>query len=98
MVKTQASYRANLYRVSGNVQGVGFRYFVLRRAGDLGLVGSVRNLPGGGLEVRAGGPPRDLARLEQQLVRGPASAEVSSVSTMALDPAPQWQRFEITYF
>ncbi len=98
MAESAANYRANLYQVRGKVQGVGFRYFVLRRAGDLGLVGSVRNLPDGEVEVRAGGAPKDLARLRVHLARGPAAAEVSGVSTMELDPAPQWQRFEITYF
>ncbi len=98
MVEAETGYRATLFHVSGRVQGVGFRYFVLRRAGDLGLVGSVRNLPDGGVEVQAGGPAEDLARLGRQLARGPASAVVSGVSTMALDPAPRWQRFEITYF
>ncbi|HEU5169726.1 MAG TPA: acylphosphatase, partial [Gemmatimonadales bacterium] len=32
------------YVVSGRVQGVGFRWFVLRQAGRLGLTGHVRNL------------------------------------------------------
>lgn len=98
MVEAKRGYSATLFRVHGKVQGVGYRYFVLRRAGDLGLVGSVRNLPDGAVEVQAGGPTSDLTRLRWQLERGPAAAQVTGVSAKALDPAPRWQKFEITYF
>jgi acylphosphatase len=37
--------------VSGNVQGVGFRWFVQGRASAAGLSGSARNLPDGRVEV-----------------------------------------------
>ena len=39
--------------VRGRVQGVGFRYFTASRARALGLSGSARNLPTGGVEVIA---------------------------------------------
>jgi acylphosphatase len=42
--------------VSGRVQGVGFRYFVRRRAEPLGLVGTATNLRNGDVEVIAEGP------------------------------------------
>ncbi len=42
--------------VSGRVQGVGFRYWVLREAESLGLAGSAANLPDGRVEVIAEGP------------------------------------------
>ena len=93
-----ATYQAICFRVTGKVQGVGFRYFTLRRAGSLGLVGSVRNLPDGSVEARAGGSPAELERFRRELGRGPASAEVTGVSEIVLDPAPKWRKFEITYF
>ena len=37
--------------VRGRVQGVGFRYWVRRRAEPLGLVGTATNLDNGGVEV-----------------------------------------------
>jgi acylphosphatase len=43
-------------RVEGGVQGVGFRWFVQRVAGELGLAGSATNLPDGSVEVVAEGP------------------------------------------
>ena len=42
--------------VSGDVQGVGYRWFVRGLAIDAGLAGSARNLPDGRVEVVAEGP------------------------------------------
>ncbi len=66
--------------VSGQVQGVGFRYFVLRRARQLGLSGSVRNLPGGQVEVRAAGARDELNLLLEDLRRGPLFSRVEDVT------------------
>ena len=41
--------------VEGRVQGVGFRYFTQKLAQQFGLVGWVRNLPDGTVEVEAEG-------------------------------------------
>ena len=67
------------YLISGRVQGVGFRYFVVRRAGALGLTGWTRNLPDGRVEVVAKGEADDLGQLETALRSGPRSAHVSTV-------------------
>jgi acylphosphatase len=67
------------YRVSGRVQGVGFRVWTVRRASALGLRGSVRNLGDGGVEVEAEGPLGAVQRLVELLRRGPALAQVREV-------------------
>ncbi len=67
------------YLVRGVVQGVGYRYFVLRQAAALGVSGYARNLPDGSVEVVAEGSEETLADLEQRLRRGPAAADVTSV-------------------
>ena len=41
--------------VSGDVQGVGYRFFAVREAQKLGLTGWVRNLPNGDVEILAEG-------------------------------------------
>ena len=65
------------FLVSGQVQGVGFRWFVARHARSLGLGGYARNLPDGRVEVVASGEgPEALARLEELLRAGPAHAMV----------------------
>lgn len=65
--------------VGGRVQGVGFRFFVVRVARKLGLTGSVRNLPDGRVEVHAAGDRAELARLEQALRNGPALGRVDRI-------------------
>ncbi|HEY7684074.1 MAG TPA: acylphosphatase [Gemmatimonadales bacterium] len=67
------------FLVRGSVQGVGFRYFVLRRAASLGLYGWTRNLADGSVEVVARGEPTALASLEISLLDGPRLARVTDV-------------------
>jgi acylphosphatase len=66
--------------VIGRVQGVGFRYFVLREAMALGLEGWVANTSGGAVRCVAEGPRVSLETLLERLHDGPASAIVDRVS------------------
>jgi acylphosphatase len=72
-------------RITGRVQGVGFRWFVREEARRLGLSGWVTNLPGGEVEVRAGGEGSSLDRLRRALEVGPTGAEVYKVSDITDD-------------
>jgi acylphosphatase len=69
------------YVVSGRVQGVGFRWFVLQQARRLDLSGYARNCADGTVEVVARGDEAALMALEQLLVEGPELAAVSEVHT-----------------
>ncbi len=62
------------------VQGVGYRFFVERVAGRLGLAGYAKNLRDGRVEVYAIGPEVSLASLRAELARGPAAAVVAGVA------------------
>ena len=66
----------------GRVQGVGFRYFVWREAGVLGLNGWVRNRSDGSVEVLAAGQREALESLGHRLEEGPRSSRVTSVSVI----------------
>jgi acylphosphatase len=82
--------------ISGIVQGVGFRYFVLNRARVLGITGWVRNLPDGRVEVVGKGAREVLQVLESALRGGPAHASVSDVEkTEISDDADRFMSFEI---
>ncbi len=70
-------------RVTGVVQGVGFRWWTLRLARSLGLRGVVRNLPDGSVEVRAAGSPHALDEFRHSLRSGPSHATV-----LDLEPLP----------
>ena len=70
---------ARSYRVRGQVQGVGFRYFVEHSAMAIGVNGWVRNDDDGSVEVYAVGTPSQLAELAGLLWKGPRWAEVRGV-------------------
>ena len=72
------------YVVSGRVQGVGYRYFVLRQADVLGLSGYARNLADGAVEVVAEGTEAVLADFEARLREGPSFAEVTGLEREAI--------------
>ena len=67
------------FLVSGEVQGVGFRWFVARHSRRLGLHGHARNLNDGRVEVVVSGEESSVAELESLLAAGPAHAQVSRV-------------------
>ena len=52
---------------SGQVQGVGFRYTVRSVATGFVVTGSVRNLPGGGVELVAEGAKDELEAFRQAI-------------------------------
>jgi len=66
--------------VSGQVQGVGYRRFVQRRALDMGVVGYAENHSDGKVEIVAEGLREDLERLLHWIRQGPPHAEVSEVA------------------
>jgi acylphosphatase len=68
--------------VSGRVQGVGFRWFVVEEARRLRLSGWVRNRPDGKVEIAASGNADALARLESAVTSGPPGAQVQKVSRL----------------
>ena len=72
--------------VRGQVQGVGFRWFVRERARRLGLRGWVRNRADGCVEVAAAGDEESIAYLRQSLARGPSGAQVSGVDDLPDGP------------
>lgn len=68
-------------RVKGVVQGVGFRYFVMRNANKLGIKGYVRNCPDGDVELEAEGEKAELEKLIDKVKQGPSLSRVQKVST-----------------
>ena len=73
------------YKVSGRVQGVGFRASARAQALSLGLSGWARNCADGGVEVMACGLATQLEALHHWLHSGPPQAQVTAVTQ---SPAP----------
>ena len=82
-------------RISGRVQGVGFRWFVVNEAERLGVHGWVRNTPDGDVEVEAAGPSEVIAEFRRLLERGPSAARVNQVKEMAPSDYELPKTFEI---
>ena len=70
---------AKRYFISGQVQGVGYRFFAVRVAQRLGIAGFVRNLRDGRVEVYAIGDDGQQEDLRLELERGPRASRVTSV-------------------
>jgi len=87
--------RAKQYLVRGRVQGVGFRWFVRRAADRLGIVGDIRNLPSGDVEVRAQADESVLDLFKRELQSGPPSAEVGEVIEQDLQVTDRYSSFQI---
>jgi acylphosphatase len=83
-------------KVNGLVQGVGFRYFMLQRALQLGLTGFVRNLPDGSVEAEAEGRESSLLALLDDVKRGPLGAEVDELEQEWKDYTGSYRGFNIT--
>ena len=83
--------------VHGLVQGVNFRYFVLRRADEMRLTGYVRNLRDGSVEVVAEGDQEKLQALLEQMEVGPRSAHVKQVKVEWTEYSGSYRDFGIRF-
>ncbi|MEM2224046.1 MAG: acylphosphatase [Acidilobaceae archaeon] len=84
-------------RVYGEVQGVGFRAWVLRRARRLGVKGYVKNEPDGTVLVEAEGDRGLLEKLIHECSRGPPLAIVTRVEVEWSSYKGEFEDFEIRY-
>jgi acylphosphatase len=79
MDEAQADRRSVRVRIEGGVQGVGYRYWTERVAGELGLTGWVRNRRDGSVEAFFCGRADDVAQMLERCRQGPPSARVTAV-------------------
>ena len=81
--------------VSGEVQGVGFRYFIARTAMDFNIKGYVKNLFSGDVEIYAEGRKEYLEELLKRAEKGPPNAYVDKAETEWLVFKNKYNNFEI---
>jgi len=83
--------------VNGLVQGVGFRYFVLRQAQTLGIKGFVRNLYTGEVQTVAEGDRSLVEELIKQLRIGPSHAHVKNCRVEWSESKDEYKTFEVRF-
>ncbi len=83
-------------RISGMVQGVGYRYFCYQRAINLGLSGWVRNQPDGTVRASIEGERSLIESLVEELRAGPPASSVTEIEIEWAESTGSYQTFEIT--
>jgi len=83
--------------VNGLVQGVGFRYFVVKHAQSLGLKGYVENLYSGEVLAVVEGERALIEDLFKQMKIGPMSSSVNSAKIIWQEYKNEFKYFEIKH-
>ncbi len=79
--------------VSGRVQGVGYRDWVVRTAQRTGLTGWVRNVKDGRVEILVSGEDETVARLVEGCREGSPLARVEHVQVYSAEGETQTKGF-----
>lgn len=85
---------ARRVRITGRVQGVGFRAWAAHRAEDLGISGWIRNEEDGSVSALIAGQAADVGRMIGELRSGPRMALVARVEE-APGEAPEQSGFAV---
>ena len=84
-------------RVDGVVQAVGFRYWTVRQAGELGLTGTVRNNDDGSVGIVAEGPQSVVLDFRRWLRSPEAPGRVENVEESISRAAGSFSNFRVVY-
>ena len=86
---------ARKFFVSGEVQGVGFRFFTQRIAARHQVTGYVRNLADGRVEALAQGQPSAIEAFRLDLATGPRAAHVTGIEEVNLEQVERYPSFRV---
>ncbi len=86
---------ARKFVISGEVQGVGFRYFTQRSAARHQVRGYVANLKDGRVEVLAEGIEKAVNNFRLDLAAGPTHSRVSNIEELVVEPSGLYTQFRI---
>ncbi|GIU82513.1 MAG: acylphosphatase [Acidobacteria bacterium] len=86
---------ARKFIISGIVQGVGYRFFTQRAAAEHQIVGYVRNLENGDVEVVAEGESQQMENFKKELMTGPRFSIVRNIEEVVLEPSGAYSSFRI---
>ncbi len=83
--------------ILGIVQGVGYRFFVMRAAARHQMLGTVRNLPDGRVEVVAEGERDAMDEFKKDLATGPSLAAITDIEETDLPVTGRYRDFRVDY-
>ena len=83
--------------ISGDVQGVSFRYYAREKANSLGIKGWVRNLPSEEVEAVFEGFEDGIKEMVEWCKKGPWLAKVNNVRVEFSDYKGEFERFEVRH-
>ena len=83
--------------VSGRVQGVCYRAFVLHRANELNIKGYTKNMMNGNVKVIASGENNAMNIFISMLKEGPSIARVDNIQTSEIIIGEEFSSFSIKY-
>ena len=91
-----ASDKTVQVRITGRVQGVGFRAWAQAEARRLGLTGWVRNERDGSVSALLSGPDEAVSAMIERLHTGPPAAQVTDVAVADAASQESPSNFAIT--
>lgn len=86
---------ARKFLISGDVQGVGFRFFAQRSSATHQVRGYVKNLKDGRVEVLAEGDAKAVEEFKKDLAAGPTYSNVGEIEELVLEPSGRYSSFRI---
>ena len=82
---------------AGNVQGIGFRWSVKNVAKGFDIIGWVRNLPDGRVELQAAGEGAEVRAFIEAIGESELRAHIREQAEFPLNHAPAARGFEIRH-
>ncbi len=99
VVSTRTSAKKRLHVIwAGRVQGVGFRYTAEAVALELGMIGWVRNLPDGRVEVIGEGPEKALKIFLERIAEGPMRPYIRQTMVSWEPPTGEFDDFRVRFY
>ncbi len=86
---------ARKFTISGEVQGVGYRFFAQRSSAAHQIRGYVKNLKDGRVEVLAEGTAKSVEAFRFDLAAGPRHSRVGTIEELVIDPSGLYSTFRI---
>lgn len=83
--------------ITGKVQGVGYRYFAVQKANEMGITGWVKNAVDGNVIIVAQGFEEEIETFIDYLYIGPTRSRVDQISKAKFNTSTNFNNFSIKY-